>query len=180
MVFGTPTLDEAHSDCAHLGKLVNGFEAMVNGLGQKLGELLIVEDLERTSGWNLANSAQVESMVVIAVPTLNENGRIGAILGIDLSANVDQVDTFSNVPSRLFDCAVAVDIAELAEAETAGIVTRVGKAVDGHFVCVALKNLTDATIQFVVGNGRPVRRFLVADWCSFAHLSIHWSVQRCV
>lgn len=46
MVFGTPALHEAHADRAHFGQLVDGFEAMVHGLGQQLGKLLVVEDLQ--------------------------------------------------------------------------------------------------------------------------------------
>lgn len=38
-------LDKAHANGAHLGELVDGFEAVVDGLSEQLGELLVVEDL---------------------------------------------------------------------------------------------------------------------------------------
>lgn len=115
-------------------------------------------------------------MMVIAVAALNEYGRIGSVFGVDFTANVDQMDTFADVSSCLFDCAVTVDVAELTKAETASVVARVGKSIDGHFVRVALKYLTDSTIEFVVSDRCPVWRFLIAYGCSLAHLGVHWSI----
>lgn len=38
-------LNKAHADSAHLGELINGLKAMVDGLSQQLSELLVVENL---------------------------------------------------------------------------------------------------------------------------------------
>lgn len=67
MVLGTPTLHETHSNGAHLGELVDRFKAMRYGAREKLGELLVREDLQRASWRNLANCCQMEVVSIVAV-----------------------------------------------------------------------------------------------------------------
>lgn len=48
-VLRPPALDEAHAYGAHPGELVHGFKALIDRLGEKSGELLVVEYLQVTS-----------------------------------------------------------------------------------------------------------------------------------
>lgn len=61
---------------------------MVDRLGQKLGKLLIVENLETTSAGDLADSGGVETMVVITVTTLNKNAGVTKALCVHLTSHV--------------------------------------------------------------------------------------------
>ena len=59
MVLRAPSLDKRHPDGAHLGQLVHGLEPVVDGLGEQGGKLLVVEDLEATTRWDLAHLAKI-------------------------------------------------------------------------------------------------------------------------
>jgi hypothetical protein len=61
---------------------------MVDRLRKELGEFLIIEDLKRTAGRNLANSRGVETVVVVTIARLNENGRIGKTFGVHFTSDV--------------------------------------------------------------------------------------------
>ena len=67
MIFCSPALDKRHSDGAHLGQLVDGFEPMVDRLGQQGRKLLVVENLQTAAWRNLADGRGMEAVVVIAV-----------------------------------------------------------------------------------------------------------------
>ena len=66
---------------------------MSDRLRQKLGELLVVENLEGAAGRDFADCCRMKSVVVVAVAGLDENGRIREAFGVHLSANVIQMDT---------------------------------------------------------------------------------------
>lgn len=55
MVLRAPTFDETHSDGAHLREFINGFEAVVNTLGEQLGEFGVVKYPQGTTGGNFTN-----------------------------------------------------------------------------------------------------------------------------
>lgn len=76
MILGPPSLDEAHADGAHLRQFVDGLESVLHGLMQELSELLVVEDLQRTVGRNLADGRGMELIEVVAVARLHEYRRV--------------------------------------------------------------------------------------------------------
>lgn len=84
-------LDEAHADGAHLGELVDDLEAVVDGLGEQLGEQLVVEDLEAAAARDLAHGGGVEAMLEVAVAALDEDAAVAQALGVHLAAHVVQV-----------------------------------------------------------------------------------------
>ena len=88
VVLGAPALDETHANRAHLGQLVDRLEAVVNGLAQQLGELLVVEDFQTAAGRNLAHGRGVEVVVVVAVATLHENAAVAQALGVNFATHV--------------------------------------------------------------------------------------------
>ena len=57
VILGSPAFHKAHPDSAHLSQLVDRLKSMVNRLSEKGGELLVVEDLEATTRWDLAHLA---------------------------------------------------------------------------------------------------------------------------
>ena len=61
VVFSAPALDEGHPDGAHLGQLVHRLEAVVDGLGEQGGELLVVEDLQAAARRDLAHCGWVKA-----------------------------------------------------------------------------------------------------------------------
>lgn len=76
---------------------------MVNGLGQQLGKLLVVEDLQATSAGNLAHSCGVEVMVVVTVTTLDEDTAVAQALCVHLPSNVIQVNACQKRDNGLFN-----------------------------------------------------------------------------
>lgn len=67
---------------------------MVDGLGQQLSKLLVVEDLQATPAGNLAHRGGMEAMVVVAVTALDEDTAVTQALGIHLPSNVVQMDSW--------------------------------------------------------------------------------------
>jgi len=118
VVLGPPALHEGHADGAHLGELVHGLEPVVDGLGQQRGELLVVEDLQAAAGRDLADGGRVEAVVVVAVPGLDKDGRVGETLGVHLASDVVKMDTFANMSSGVLDGRVSVYIGQLAKAKS--------------------------------------------------------------
>lgn len=59
---------------AHFGEVKDCLVAVVHTLGQQLGELLVVEDLEGAAWRDLAHSGGVEAVVVVTVPRLYKDG----------------------------------------------------------------------------------------------------------
>lgn len=64
---------------------------MVDRLGQKLGELLVVEDLEATAAGDLADSGGVEAVVVVTVTALHKDAGVTEALCVHLPTNIVQV-----------------------------------------------------------------------------------------
>ena len=93
VVLCPPALDETHADGAHLGQVVHSFKAMVDRLTEQGSKLLVVEDLEGAAWRDLAHRGGVETMMVVAVATLNKDAAVAETLCKDLSPNVVQVDT---------------------------------------------------------------------------------------
>lgn len=112
VVFCSPALNKAHADGTHLGQLINGLEAVVDGLGQQLSKLLIVENLQAAAAGNLTHSCGMEAVVVVTVTTLDEDTAITQTFCIHLPANVIQMDTFANVPPGVLNGGVAIDVGE--------------------------------------------------------------------
>merc|ERR1719507_42320 len=94
VIFCTPTLHEAHPDGTHLGQLVDGLEPVVDGLREKGGKLLVVEDLETAARRDFAHCCRVKPVVVVAVSRLDKDCRVGETLSVHLAANIIQMDTF--------------------------------------------------------------------------------------
>ena len=67
---------------------------MIHRLAQQLRKLLVVEDLETTTGRDFADGGRVEVVVVVALATLHEDAAVTETLGEYLAANVVQVNTF--------------------------------------------------------------------------------------
>lgn len=86
-------LDEAHANGAHLCELVHGLEAVVDGLGQQLSKLLVVENLQAAATGDLAHSCGMEAVVEVAVATLDEDTAVTQTFRVHLSADIIQMDT---------------------------------------------------------------------------------------
>ena len=61
----------------HLGEVKDSLVAMINTLRQEMCKFSVVEYLEGTAGWNLADSGWVEAVVVVAVTGLDEDCGVG-------------------------------------------------------------------------------------------------------
>jgi len=111
-VVGSPSLDEAHSNGAHSGELVDCLESLINCLSQEVGKLLIRKDLEVTSMWYFTNCCRMPSVSLVTVGTLYKNGLFTEALGKDFSSNVVQPDSTADVPSSLFNDGTSIDVGE--------------------------------------------------------------------
>lgn len=60
-------------------------------------------------------------VTLVAIRRLNENGRVAEALGKDLSTNVVETNSFTNVTSRLFHDRITVNIGQETEAKAFGI-----------------------------------------------------------
>ena len=92
MVLGAPALHKAHTDCAHLGQLVNSLKTVVNGLAEKGGKLLVVEDLQRAAGWDFTHCGGMEVVMDVTVTTLHKDTALAEAFGEYLSTDVVHVD----------------------------------------------------------------------------------------
>jgi len=110
VVFGSPTFDKRHPDCAHFSEFEDCFVSVLNGLAEERSKFLVVEDLERAAGGDFADCCGVKSMVVVAVAGLNEDGAVRHTVGIHFAVQVGQLNTFPYVTSGVFDGGVSVDI----------------------------------------------------------------------
>lgn len=86
-------LNKAHTDGAHLGKLINSLKAVVNRLGQQFSKFLVVENLQATGTGNFTHSCGMEAVVVVTVTTLDEDTAVTQTFCIHLTTNVIQMDT---------------------------------------------------------------------------------------
>ena len=69
----------------------------------------------------------------------------------------------ADVPPRVLDRRVAIDVGQLSQAEAIVVVARISKAVDYHAVRLAVKDLADAAVELVVGYRGPIGWLLVTD-----------------
>jgi len=69
--------------------------------------------------------------------------------------------TFSDMPSRVLDGGIAVDVGKQTEAKPLGVVRRVRVTVDNDRSRSRVEHLTDAVVQLVVRDRRPVPLLLV-------------------
>lgn len=95
-----PYLNKAHPDGTHLGQLIYYLKTVVDWLGQQLGKELVVENLQAAATGDLADSGRMESMLIITVTTLYKNAAVTHTLGIYLSSNVIEVNTFKGERER--------------------------------------------------------------------------------
>ncbi len=86
-------LDKAHPDGAHLGKFIHHLEAVIDRLWQQLGKQLVVEDLQAASTRDLTDGGGMETVLVVTVPTLDENTAVTQTLCVHLPSDVIQVHT---------------------------------------------------------------------------------------
>lgn len=84
-------LHEAHADGAHLCELVDDLEAVVDRLGEELGEQLVVKYLQAAAAGNLADGGGMEAVLEVAVAALDEDAAVTEALGVHLPAHVIQV-----------------------------------------------------------------------------------------
>jgi len=66
---------------------------VVDGLGQQLCKLLVVENLQAAATGNLTHSRGMEAVVVVTVTTLDEDTAITQTFCIHLPAYIIQMDT---------------------------------------------------------------------------------------
>lgn len=66
---------------------------MVDGLGQQLSKLLVVEDFQAAAAGNLTDSCWMEAVVEVTVTTLDEDTAITQTFCIHLPTNIIQMDT---------------------------------------------------------------------------------------
>ena len=164
VVIRPPALNEGHPDGAHLGQLVHGLEALIDALLEQLCELCEVEDSQGAARRDLAHGGGEELVVVVAVPRLHEDGRVGQTLGVDLALVEAEVDAAADVSPRVFDRRVAVHVGQLTQTEAVVVLARrVREPVHGHVVARGVIDFPHAAVQLVVGDAAPLQRLLIRN-----------------
>lgn len=103
----------------------------------------------------------MEPVGVVAVPALHKDGALAEALCEDLPTYVEQVHALPDMPARILDGGVAVDVGEEAEAEPVGAGGGVSEAIHHHVGLVGVERFPYAIVEFVVRNGAPKGWFLV-------------------
>jgi len=129
MVFGSPSLHKRHSDCAHFSQIKNSFKSVIDALAEEGCKFSIVENLQRAIRRYFANGTRMEAMAVITVPRLDEYCTIGHAFCVNFSTHVSQPDTLPNVTSSIFNGGVAIDVGQLAQAESIHVITWVRESI---------------------------------------------------
>lgn len=163
VIFSAPSFNETHSDRTHFRKLIYCLEAMIDRLRKQLRELLIVKDFQGAPRRYLANSARMKAVMMIAVSRLNEDRRVREAFSVDLTTDIIQMNALSDVTSSVFDCAIAIDVAQLTQAESIRICRRVCEAINDNRCGITVKDFTDTAVEFVISDASPIGRFLVAE-----------------
>ena len=163
MVLGAPALHKAKPNSAHLGQFIGGLEATRHRLREELVELLVVEYLEATAWWHLADCGRVEAVGVVAVDTLDEDAAVRHALSKTLSTDVIQEHAFPDVSSGVLNGGVTVHVGEEAEGEAVCTGAWLGVAVDDDLRVGRMEHLPHPVVQLVVGYGAPVLRLMVVD-----------------
>ena len=70
--------------------------------------------------------------------------------------------TFADVPPRVLDGGVAVDVGQQAQTEAVLVVGRVGESVHQDTAGRSVERLSNTAVQLIVGDRAPVLRLLVA------------------
>lgn len=117
MILSSPTLYKTHPESAHLRKLIHCLKAMVHRLSQKLSKLLIIENLQTAATGDFADRGGMEPVVVVAVPTLHKDAAVAQTFSVHLPTHVVEMDPFADVPPRVLNGGVAVDVGEQPQAE---------------------------------------------------------------
>ncbi len=94
-VLRAPPLHKAHADGAHARQLEHALKALVHRLAEQRGKLLVVEDLEVASGWDLADGGGVPAVALVAVGALHKQRAVTQALGKHLPTNVVQAHAFA-------------------------------------------------------------------------------------
>lgn len=87
-------LYKTHTESAHLSKLIHCLKAMVHWLCQKLSKLLIIENLQTAATRYFAHCGWMETMMVVAVPTLHKNTAVTEAFSIHFSTNIIEMNTW--------------------------------------------------------------------------------------
>lgn len=152
VVFSSPAFNKAHTNCAHFCELVDSFKALIHTLCQELGKFLVVEDFQAASRGNLAHCGRMKTVRVIAIATLDKNSTITQALSKNLSSNVKQVHSFSNVASDILNGGVSVDIGEQAQTKPVSIHAWVCISIHYHVRAGGMKSFTNSLVQFIVAD----------------------------
>lgn len=161
-VLCAPALDEAHADGAHARQLVDGLETLVDRLSQEGSELLVVEDLQVASRWDLADGGRVPTIALVTVGGLHEDSAVAEALCEDLPSDVVQPHASPDMPPREFHSRIPVDIGEQPQAEALRV-GGVGEAIHRHGGLRGVECLPNALVQLVVGDGAPEGWLAVGD-----------------
>lgn len=155
MVLCTPTLDKAHTDGTHLGEFVDHLKAMVDVLGEEGSKLLVVEDLERASWRDLADRGRMEAVPMVAVTALDKDTAVTETLCIDLTSNIVQMDTFSDVSPCILYGGIAVDVREETQAEAVMVIGWIRETIHDDAGRSSMEGLPHSVVELIVSNGTP-------------------------
>ena len=163
VILRTPSLHKAHSNRAHLCELVHRLETLVDGHGEELGKLLVVEYLEAATRRDLADGSRVERVRMIALPALDEDCIVTQTLSKNLSPNIEEVNSFSNVPADVLDGRVAIHVGQETETEPVRGGGWISEPIHDHVASSGVESFSNPLVQFVVRNGAPVGWLCVLD-----------------
>jgi len=91
---------------------------LADALREQCRKLLIIKDLEITTGWNFTDGGRVPAITLIAIWRLNEDGRLRKTFREDFSTDVVQTDAASDVPPRHLYRTRPVDVGKQSETES--------------------------------------------------------------
>lgn len=138
----------------------------------------MIEHFQLASRVQFADNSRMFQIDVVVIPGLHEDWAIAqadqryvAAVVNQLYAcnktsqgyrNEDQTDyhTFPNMLPSLLDRRIPIHVRKQAEANAIVPFGRIGEAVNNHCLGYDSKQFSNATVQFVVGDGAPILRLV--------------------
>lgn len=109
-VFSAPSFDEAHPYSTHTRQLVDSFKSLRDGLRKESCKLLVIEDLQVTPGWYLADSGGMPAITLVAIGALHKYRWVAQALREHFATNVIQSDSFADVATCLLHYLVPIHV----------------------------------------------------------------------
>ena len=180
VILSSPAFDKTQANRAHLRQLIHCLITIIDRLWKQLGKFLAVENFKGACWRNLAHCCWMKAMNVVTISTLHKDCRVTEAFSKNLSTNIIQMHSFTNMSSSTFNGRIAINIRQETQTESLGVCrVRICESIykDAGWACLEL--FTNSVIQLIVRDRTPRRRLLVINWGYMAQICKQKIAQKC-